>query len=786
MSEPVKIIVTASTAEAAAALQQFVQQAGSGLKSLVPAGAAGASALKQTREAALLTHEGFRTLSSTAYLLGGTRFPELGMGVMGVTQGLRALRTTSLLTGASMSTMLPVLGGIAAVVGAGALLWGAFRSEEERTIAENNKLTESFKAMPEIIKQINAAAKSGVLSPEDQSRLLQNIGVVRGVADFAKLYTAPQNPTVNAQQTDHISTSFLGIPDATDIKRTNEELVKMGILLKEVNPKDQTVTYSVNPQIEAMDKIAELQKKLTVEALIGFDKERAAAKLKYDDELQALNEYIEIASSKLDAQKGGALRGELASAYQTQLDAIAKKQSDEAARQQAEGAAKIKETFAKDVADQEKELERQITLSQAGESEERNKNFEREYQQRIFLAQQFLYSGELDEKEYTDLVTEATIKRLDAEKKYNAELQKEAALQQQINRATTEAQLKGVQDNPLLTEQQKQQQSVPLYQQQLTDSQSDIAGLQNQKSSTADKTEQLELEKRISDEKLKQVGIERQLFLAQNANNLGVQLGLIVTKLQNIGTLAQQTATILGGAFTTATNSISSNISKVIEGTETWRKAMLEISRSVVNELIQGFVHMAVQWILQHTVMAVVSRLFHTTDAALATDAAGTKATVSVASATTQVGANTAVAGSGAASSQASIPYVGPYLALIEMAAVIAAIGASCSSFAAGGYTGDGGQYETAGFVHRGEFVFNQSAVNRIGVDNLAALHQGGIRAPASGMANGDSSKNGPTIHIVNAYSDQDVLNIIKGSRAEHIVVNHVFKNRLRVGIKTG
>jgi len=40
-----------------------------------------------------------------------------------------------------------------------------------------------------------------------------------------------------------------------------------------------------------------------------------------------------------------------------------------------------------------------------------------------------------------------------------------------------------------------------------------------------------------------------------------------------------------------------------------------------------------------------------------------------------------------------------------------------------GGFTGNGGRYEPAGIVHRGEFVFSQDAVKAIGVENLEAMH---------------------------------------------------------------
>jgi lambda family phage tail tape measure protein len=43
-----------------------------------------------------------------------------------------------------------------------------------------------------------------------------------------------------------------------------------------------------------------------------------------------------------------------------------------------------------------------------------------------------------------------------------------------------------------------------------------------------------------------------------------------------------------------------------------------------------------------------------------------------------------------------------------------------------GGYTGVGGKMQPAGIVHRGEYVFDQDAVNRIGVGNLEAIRRAG------------------------------------------------------------
>ncbi|QVW27740.1 tail tape measure protein [Hafnia phage Pocis76] len=56
--------------------------------------------------------------------------------------------------------------------------------------------------------------------------------------------------------------------------------------------------------------------------------------------------------------------------------------------------------------------------------------------------------------------------------------------------------------------------------------------------------------------------------------------------------------------------------------------------------------------------------------------------------------------------------------------------------FASGGYTGDGGKYDPAGIVHKGEFVFTKEATQRIGAKNLYRL----MRGYANGGSVGGSS----------------------------------------------
>ena len=57
----------------------------------------------------------------------------------------------------------------------------------------------------------------------------------------------------------------------------------------------------------------------------------------------------------------------------------------------------------------------------------------------------------------------------------------------------------------------------------------------------------------------------------------------------------------------------------------------------------------------------------------------------------------------------------------------------SLFGFADGGYTGHGAKYAPAGVVHRGEFVLNQEATRRIGVDTLDAMNSGHAPGYAEG-----------------------------------------------------
>jgi len=65
-----------------------------------------------------------------------------------------------------------------------------------------------------------------------------------------------------------------------------------------------------------------------------------------------------------------------------------------------------------------------------------------------------------------------------------------------------------------------------------------------------------------------------------------------------------------------------------------------------------------------------------------------------------------------------------------------------------GGYTGDGGKYEPAGIVHRGEYVINAASTRKLGLAYLSRLNgyaNGGFVGPGS-PPDGPSSASGPRV----------------------------------------
>lgn len=112
--------------------------------------------------------------------------------------------------------------------------------------------------------------------------------------------------------------------------------------------------------------------------------------------------------------------------------------------------------------------------------------------------------------------------------------------------------------------------------------------------------------------------------------------------------------------------------------------------------------------------------------------------------------------------------------AAVGLAAVVAGM-AAFGGFAAGGYTGAGGRLEAAGVVHKGEVVFDQPAVNRLGVDFLEALRlDQPLPRPLPGYAGGGAvGGGGRRSEVGDRRSDESgsgtSVNIFEGDRRQQL-----------------
>ena len=133
----------------------------------------------------------------------------------------------------------------------------------------------------------------------------------------------------------------------------------------------------------------------------------------------------------------------------------------------------------------------------------------------------------------------------------------------------------------------------------------------------------------------------------------------------------------------------------------------------------------------------------------------------------------------------AGIPYVGPILGAAAMAAAIAGGVALVNKigFAEGGYTGAGGKYEPAGIVHRGEYVFPQEAVSRIGLGRLEAMKSGyaagGLVGPAAAASEGAA---GRPLQLIMIDSRSEAKRLQRNSDNETHILDVVRRNKYRIG----
>lgn len=102
--------------------------------------------------------------------------------------------------------------------------------------------------------------------------------------------------------------------------------------------------------------------------------------------------------------------------------------------------------------------------------------------------------------------------------------------------------------------------------------------------------------------------------------------------------------------------------------------------------------------------------------------------------------------------------------------------------YAQGGFTGPGGKYDAAGIVHRGEYVFDQEAVRRVGLRNLVRLHRGYADGGFVGGPTPAMNGGGLNVKIFNQRSEDSEAITQRGSDGSLEVLFRPLKKQIAAG----
>jgi DNA-binding Lrp family transcriptional regulator len=198
-------------------------------------------------------------------------------------------------------------------------------------------------------------------------------------------------------------------------------------------------------------------------------------------------------------------------------------------------------------------------------------------------------------------------------------------------------------------------------------------------------------------------------------------------------------------------SAISTSIQGMIMGTTTLQKALSNLYQSILASFVGMCVKMLLEYIRNKTMEMMFGKSVAAADVAVTSASAIQKTAVVVPAAMTQIGANAGVAGSGAAASQASIPYVGPALAVAAAAAMIAMVlGFRKMASASGGWDVD---RDGMAYIHKEEMVLPAGLAG-----GFREMFAGGGQSPAMAGAGGGGTT------IIQAWDSKDVSRFFKSN----------------------
>lgn len=236
----------------------------------------------------------------------------------------------------------------------------------------------------------------------------------------------------------------------------------------------------------------------------------------------------------------------------------------------------------------------------------------------------------------------------------------------------------------------------------------------------------------------------------------------------------------------------------MITGAQTWRSAMASLFQQVADAFLQQIVIQPFQqWIAMQARMLALKLGFIQQEQTVDAAASAAKVAQKTTETTAVVSMDAAKAGAGAAASQASVPIVGPGLAIAAMVATVAAVMAllgGIKKFAAGGLVSGPGSATSDSIPARlsaGEYVVRAAAVRQVGVAFLDSLNglsvgprfKGGELAFAAGGLVPEvkvppaQPQMNQAVRIVNAIDPGVTHDHLQSPAGERVIVNIIGRN---------
>lgn len=240
---------------------------------------------------------------------------------------------------------------------------------------------------------------------------------------------------------------------------------------------------------------------------------------------------------------------------------------------------------------------------------------------------------------------------------------------------------------------------------------------------------------------------------------------------EGFSSLGESITETLGNALTSFADGLANGIAGAIVKGEDLRETMQGVAQSIVTDVISSIIKMGIQWVATQIMMSAIGQATQQ-EQAVAGAAAATETAAAWATAATYVA--TATMGGAVVAGETQLLAA---LAVNKAKALLSIV----PGHADGGYTGAGGKYEPAGIVHKGEYVFSQEDVQRIGLNNLEMMHRGADAITQAGVNNARTSQpagnSGSTVSIVNMVDPDMLKAYLSTPDGQKAIINTIKRN---------